>query len=810
MNYIVVNTTPAVGFNSSANGLTVTFTNTTTGATSYAWDFGDGGTSVEANPVYTYATEGTYTVTLSASNACGTVTKPQTITVALSPSAGFTVSNNSGCAPFAVQFTNTSSANATSYDWQFPGGNPSNSSAQNPPSISYDVPGTYTVTLTASNIAGSSTFTQTVAVTPDPSANFTSTVSGLAATFTNTSTNGTTYSWAFGDGNSSSDPNPVHSYLADGMYTVILTAINECGTSTFTQTVLISTEPGAGFSISTTSGCAVLTVNFTDISSGNAVGWAWDFPGGTPSSSTQQNPTVQYFTSGVYDVTLIVTSIGGSTSSFTQPSIVTVNGAPNAGFTSSVSGSTANFTNTSTNATSYIWNFGDGSNSMDVSPDHAYANDGIYTVSLSATNNCGTTIFEQTVTIATPPIAGFSFSGATGCAPFTVQFTNTSSSNAGTLTWNFPGGSPAASTVENPSVTWNTAGVYVVTLTASNPSGSNISTATITVNAGPTAGFTYQIGGLTAVFDNVSTNGSSYVWNFGDGSAPSSEANPNHSYTQVGTYVVTLSTTNECGTVTVTQTVVVEGNPPVPAISASSESGCIPFSVQFTDQSAGVPTAWTWTFQGGTPNASTQQNPVVLYNTAGTYDVKLEVTNAFGPSLKVFPAFITVEAAPTAGFTFVANQTTVAFTSTSQNASAYTWNFGDGSSSNEENPSHTYTNPGTYTVSLATSNNCGTTIIEQTITITSGTGEATWIEGFRLFPNPNTGVFTLEMNGLPQDEVEFVLFNALGQYIKRETADFGTGSMLHTFDYGDLAAGVYTLRIQAAGQAMFVKVLVGK
>ncbi len=809
-NYIVVNTTPSLGFNSIANGLTVTFTNTTTGATSYAWDFGDGGTSTETNPIYTYATDGTYTVTLSASNACGTVTKPQTITVASSPSAGFTVSNNTGCAPFAVQFSNTSSANATSYEWQFPGGNPSSSSAQNPPSISYDVPGTYTVTLTASNSAGSSTFTQSIVATPGPSANFTSTVSGLAATFTNTSTNSTTYSWTFGDGNSSSSSNPVHSYVADGMYTVILTATNECGTSTFTQNVLISTAPGAGFSISTTSGCAVLSVNFTDISSGNPVSWAWDFPGGTPNSSTQQNPTVQYFTSGVYDVTLVVTSVGGSTSSFTQPGIVTVNGAPNAGFNPSVSGSTANFTNTSTNATSYIWNFGDGSNSTDESPEHAYANDGVYTVSLSATNNCGTTIYEQTVAISTPPIAGFSYSGSTGCAPFTVQFTNASSSNVSTLTWDFPGGSPASSTEGNPSVTWNTAGVYVVTLTASNPSGSNTSTATITVNAGPTAGFTYQIGGLTAVFDNVSTNGSSYVWNFGDGSAPNTEANPSHTYTQVGTYMVTLSTTNECGTVTVTQTVVVEGNPPVPAISASNENGCVPFSVQFTDQSAGAPTAWTWTFQGGTPSTSTLQNPVVVYTTPGTYDVTLEVTNAFGPSLKVFPAFITVEGAPTASFSFVANQTTVAFTNNSQNATTYSWNFGDGSSSNEESPTHTYANPGTYTVSLATSNNCGTSIIEQTIILTSGTGEATWVENFRLFPNPNTGIFTLEMNGLPQDEVEFLLFNALGQNIKRETADFGTGSMLRTFDYGDLAAGVYTLRVQAAGQAMFVKVMIGK
>jgi len=810
-NYIVVNTTPVTGFTSATSGLTVTFTNTTIGATSYLWDFGDSGSSTLTNPSHTYAMDGTYTVTLSATNACGTTTKVQTVTVTSAPTAGFTASPTAGCAPLMVQFTNTSSTNSTSFDWQFPGGTPSSSTAQNPPSVEYAVPGIYTVTLTASNNAGSSTFSQIIVVSGGPTANFSSTVNLLTASFINSSSNSITYSWDFGDGGSSNDPNPTHDYTTDGTYTVVLTAINDCGTSTFSQNVVITTEPDAGFSMSTSSGCAVLTVNFTDISSGDPVSWEWDFPGGTPSSSTEENPSVQYFTPGVYDVTLIVTSIGGSTSSFTQPGIITVNGAPSAGFNSSVNGTTATFTNTSVDATSYVWNFGDQSSSIEENPTHTYANDGVYTVTLTATNNCGSTIFEQTVTIVTPPTASFNLSGSTGCALFTVQFTNTSSSNATTFAWVFPGGTPATSMEASPSVTWNTAGVYIVTLTASNSAGSSTSTATITVNPGPTAGFTYQIGGLTAVFTNTSSNGVSYSWDFGDGSAPSTEANPSHTYSQIGTYIITLSTTNECGTVTATQTVVIEGAPPVPDISANNTVGCLPFSAQFTDESAGEPTAWNWTFQGGTPGTSTVQNPMVGYTVAGTYDVTLEVTNIFGTSIKVFQAYITVQTAPTAGFSYLSNQTTVNFVSTSQNATSYAWNFGDMNTSNEQNPTHTYAAPGTYTVSLSASNNCGTTIIEQTITLSSGTGEAAWLKGFKLFPNPNTGNFTVEMSGLPQDELEFTLFNALGQRIKRETAEFGTGYMLRAFDYDDIAAGFYTLRVQAEdGQAMFVKVTVGR
>ncbi len=808
-NYIVVNTVPNAGFTSTTNVLTATFTNTTVGGVTYAWEFGDGDTSSVVNPVHTYATDGTYTVTLSATNACGTTVKTQSVTVATIPTAGFTISNGSGCAPLTVQFTNTSSSNATSYDWQFPGGNPSSSTNQNPPSVVYALSGTYIVTLTVSNVAGSSSFSQTIVVDPLPTANFSASVTDLTASFTNSSYNGITYSWDFGDGGSSTNPNPSHDYATDGTYTVVLTATNDCGTNTFTQNVVINTVPGAAFTANNTNGCAVLEVAFTDVSIGNPVSWDWAFPGGVPSSSNQQNPTVQYFSAGVYDVTLVVTFAGGGTSSFTQQSLVNVAGAPTVGFSTSVNGPSASFTNTSVGATSYVWNFGDGSNSTQVNPTHNYANDGVYNVVLTATNSCGSSIIEHSVTISTPPTAGFSYNG-TGCAPFTVVFTNTSSSNATSYAWDFPGGNPPTSTAANPTATWNTPGVYIVTLTASNASGSSTSTGTITVGAAPTAGFTYQIGGLTAIFSNSSTNGDSYSWDFGDGSIPGTSANPSHTYDHVGTYMVSLTVTNECGSATVTQTVIIQGAAPVPAISANNTESCLPFSTQFMDQSTGNPTAWSWTFQGGTPSTSTNPNPSVSYSAAGTYDVVLTVTNIFGTATQSFPAYITVLAAPVAGFSFVANQLTVSFASTSQNATSYAWNFGDGTNSTAQDPAHTYSNPGTYTVSLAVSNNCGTAIFEQTIVLTSATTELSWIEGFRLFPNPNTGLFTVDMKGIPQEEVEFTLFNALGQQMHRETADFSAGSLLYSFQYGQLATGIYTLRVQAEGQAMYVKVIVNR
>ncbi|MBN8676879.1 MAG: PKD domain-containing protein [Chitinophagales bacterium] len=808
--YVVVNPTPVAGFTSATNGLTANFTNTSSGATSYSWDFGDNSGSTDANPSHSYTADGTYTVILSATNACGTVTSTQTVTVATAPTAGFTVSTNAGCAPLALQLTNTSSTNATSYEWEFPGGNPASSSAQNPPAVVYAVPGTYTVTLTVSNAAGNNTTTQVVVVTGGPTANFTSNVAGQTATFSNASSNATAYSWEFGDGGTSNDANPAHNYQADGTYTVTLTVSNDCGTSSFTQNVVINTEPGAGFSFNTNSGCAILAVNFADISSGNPVSWEWTFEGGTPSSSTAQNPSVQYFTPGVYDVTLIVTSVNGTTSSFTQNDVITVNGAPSAGYTTAVSGNTVNFTNTSSGATSFTWNFGDGGTSADENPTYTYQNDGVYNVTMAATNNCGTTIFEQQVTIVTPPTSGFNYNSNAGCAPFSVQFNNASSSNATSISWDFPGGTPSSSTEENPSVSWNASGIYVVTLTASNGAGSSTSTATITVGAAPSAGFTSVTNGFVVNFSNTSSGADSYSWDFGDGGNGSSEANPSHTFSQPGTYEVSLTVTNDCGSATSTQTIVIQGSAPNPAISADNQSGCTPFTVQFTDQSGNNPVSWNWTFPGGTPASSTQQNPSVVYNTPGVYDVTLEVFNGFGSNTQIFPAYITVQTTPTAGFTFNSVANTVSFTNSSQNATSYSWNFGDNSSSNEQNPTHTYAGPGSYTVTLAATNPCGTTIFEQTVTLSSGTGEASWVENFRLFPNPNTGSFTVDMKGLPQDEVEFVLYNALGQQIKRETLDFGTGNLLHQFNYGTLAAGVYTLRVQADGQAIYVKVTIAR
>ncbi|MCF8244899.1 MAG: PKD domain-containing protein [Saprospiraceae bacterium] len=969
-NYITVNTTPLAGYTSSVSGTTATFTNTSTNATSYGWTFGDGGTSTLANPTHTYATDGVYTVVLSATNTCGTVTSSQTVTIVTPPTAGFSANNTTGCAPLTVQFNNSSSVNATTWAWSFPGGTPTTSTAQNP-SVSYATPGTYSVTLIASNSAGSDTTTLANYITAQgpPAAGFTAMTNVFVANFTNTTTNGTSYAWTFGDGGTSTATNPSHTYPEDGVYTVVLTATGPCGTATATQQVSISSLPVAGFNAMQTNGCAPFTVQFQDQSSSNTTTWAWSFPGGTPATSTVQNPSVTYSTPGSYNVSLTASNPLGMNTAM-QTNYITVGTVPTAGFTAATTGLTANFTNSSAGATSYSWNFGDGQNSTQADPSHTYTVDGTYTVVLTSTNACGTATSTQTVVAYTQPTAGFDASTTSGCAPLTVQFSNQSSANAETFSWSFPGGTPATSTAENPTVVYNTAGTYTVTLTVSNPAGQNTSTQTnyITVNTAPAAGFTGMVAGTTVTFNNMTTNATSYAWDFGD-SGSSTMQNPSHTYATDGVYEVTLTATNECGSTEINGQFSIV-TPPTAGFSAAQTSGCAPLMVTFNNESSANATSFAWSFPGGMPANSTQENPVVTYNTAGTYDVMLTVTNSAGSDTYTLTSYVTVSTVPTVGFTSAVNGASVMFTNTSANATSYLWTFGDGGTSMEANPIYTYTADDVYTVTLTATNECGQSVVthqvviattapqaffsaepttgcapitvvfnnessanaqtfewsfpggtpatstemnptvtysaagsynvtliatnplgsdtyEQTgfvvvsdvptpaftrtanfnvvtfnntstnatsyewnfgdgspistepnpvhtyaaggqymVTLTAtnecgtesttieitvqanGVDDIPGISRFDVFPNPNSGRFTLVMEGAPQTELELSFTNVLGQRLLSEKADFRSGHLTRDFSFSQLSAGVYILQVKSGEKAMFKKLVI--
>ena len=796
MNYIVVTTVPAAGFNSSTNGLTVSFTNNSNNANSYSWDFGDNNSSTEANPVHTYDEDGVYTVTLTATNDCGSVMTTEEVTIVTAPTAAFSANNASGCAELTVTFNNESSANATSYEWEFPGGTPSSSTEENP-TVTYPAPGTYNVTLTVSNSAGSNTVTQTdfVVVNSAPAPGFTVATNVSTATFTNTTANATSYEWDFGDGTGSTEEHPVHEYPGDGIYVVTLTAFNDCGSSVSTTEIMITSLPQAGFSATETTGCASFTVQFMDESSSNTTSWEWEFPGGNPSSSTEQNPTVVYDNVGTYTVTLTASnSLGENT--VEQTNYITVISVPTAGFSSSANELTIAFTNNSSGATSYSWDFGDGNNSTESNPTHTYDEDGTYEVTLTATNECGSISSIQTVTVASAPTAAFTASATSGCAPFEVEFTNQSSANAESFEWGFPGGDPSSSTDENPTVVYNEPGTYSVTLTVTNGAGEDEVTemSYIVVGGIPTASFTADVNGFTVDFTNTSTNppnsgNLSFEWDFGDGGT-STEENPQHVYATDGTYDVTFTVTNDCGPKVINGQVNVV-LVPTASFSAAQTTDCAPFVVQFQNESSANAESFAWEFPGGDPATSDEENPTVTYNTPGTYDVILTVTNMAGSDVATQASYITVNGAPTTAFGFTIGGLDVSFSNQSDDFDEVEWDFGDGSTSNEANPTHSYAEDGAYTVTLTTTNECGSTTATELVVIAtqgpiaafavaSETGCAPYEVTFENLSSTNAETFEWSFPGgspaTSTEENPTVIYDTPGSYDVSLIAFNGIGS----------------------------------
>ena len=493
--------------------LTVQFTDTSTGGpTMWSWDFGDGTTEgMLANPSHTYQNAGTYTVKLTASSATGgssTKIREGYITVSPSgsgPTAAFTVDKRSGPKPLTVQFTDQSTGGPTMWAWDFGDGGTSMVAS---PSYTYQEAGVYTVSLTASNTAGSDTKTEKdyISVTgdiPPPVAMFEATpLSGsapLTVQFTDLSIGPpTSYAWDFGDGGTSTEANPSHVYSAGGTYTVKLTVKNSGGSHTMTRENYISVGGSgivADFSGTPTSGTVPLTVQFTDLSTGGPTMWAWDF--GDGGTSMVASPSYTYQTPGTYTVKLTASSQTGGTSTKVKEGYITV--SPAGGIVADFSGMptsgtvplTVQFTDLSTGGpTMWAWDFGDGGTSMVASPSYTYQTPGTYTVKLTASSQTGgtsTKVREGYITVSPSGgiIADFVGTPTSGNAPLTVQFSDRS--QGGPTMWSWVFGDGGTALVANPVHVYQQPGKYTVSLTASNQASSNTAVKTdyVTVSSGP-------------------------------------------------------------------------------------------------------------------------------------------------------------------------------------------------------------------------------------------------------------------------------------------------------------------------------------
>jgi PKD repeat protein len=477
-----------------------------------------------------------------------------------------------------------------------------------------------------------------------------------------------------------------------------------------------SSPPTPDFLYNVLNNCTPAYVQFTNQST-NANSVSWTFPGGTPATSTQQNPLVFFTTGGTINVTLSATNTAG-TSSLTLPVTVNILPVPVSNFIYNAAGTVVSFIYTGSGGSSYLWNFGDNTpNSNSQNPTHAYSQNGNYTVSLTVSNSCGSHTVSYVVSIFVVPAPNFTANPTSGCQPRTVVFTN-QTNNATSYFWSFPGGNPGTSTETNPVVIYNTPGLHNVTLQAFNDAGNNtvVKNNFINISPQPTAGFTFAQSGPSVFFTNQGLNGSTFAWNFGDGSS-STEANPVHGFNDNGVYTVTQTVTNVCGNVSSTQQVTIALPPVASFVPAANDTICKGQSVLFQSTSGFSPTSLLWTFEGGTPSSSTSPNPVVTYNQSGVFDVTLVATNANGTTTSNFNDLIIVNDKPQVSFSQIGDELTIYFTQNVVNGTNATWNFGDGQTSNAVNPTHSYALQGTYTVSLTDNNQCGITTFTRDILV---------------------------------------------------------------------------------------------
>jgi PKD repeat protein len=231
------------------------------------------------------------------------------------PHADFEGAPLAGGTSMDVAFTDLSSNLPTAWFWDF---GDSTTSTQQDPTHHYAATGSFTVTLTASNVYGEDVATKTgyVSVALPPTADFTADTTvvppGGTVHFTGLSTSvPTSWQWTFGDGGTATTQNPAHQYMTPGTFTVSLTATNIAGFDTKTKAsyITVMAPPTAGFTATPTGAVVAADIDFTDASAGAPTSWAWSF--GDGGTSTSQNPTYQYASPGFYDVSLTATNAGG-------------------------------------------------------------------------------------------------------------------------------------------------------------------------------------------------------------------------------------------------------------------------------------------------------------------------------------------------------------------------------------------------------------------------------------------------------------------------------------------------------------------
>ncbi len=707
------------------NSQVFTFQNLSTSFDSCIWDFGDGTTSNQWHPQHIYSIPGIFNVTLVVYNrqfGCSDVkVMPAVVDVYPSPTAVITVNDTSTCNPgFSFQF-NALMSNAVSWTWMFGDGNQSN--LLNPSHVYADT-GYFDVGLVMTSSNGC---TDTVLMddlvhikwNPVPVVTL-SADSGCIPHYLAMQTAyypQTGYQWDLGNGITRNGSSVYYTYATAGIFPITLTVSysSGCQQTVSAGPVYAFDRPVFTYGMTNNNGCAPLTVQFVNNNAAANYTWLWDFGDGT--TSALPVPTHTYSSAGIYQVSLTATSPSGCTHGFPLSDKVRVF-APSAAFTADlISGCpplTVNFTNNSSGASSFFWDFGDGTTSTVQHPSHVYVSNGTYSVSLIVTDatGCSDTLVYPSLIQVAPTVVNYQVPPPiSGCAPHPVNFSD--ASGASSFLWDFGDGS--TSTLANPYHVYTEPGVYVVSLTTWMVNGGceqHIPVFQTFIIDGADPGFTYSISPCPpyqVFFNDTSLNASAWQWTFGDGGS-SSLQNPVHAYPGPGSYNVSLTVTTPGGCITTLQA---NNAVQISGLGASASASTIdtvpPLHVQFQANSSGA-TWWLWSFGDG--DSSSLEDPLHVYQTAGPFVVTLTLGNdscsytytyppiTFGSSFGSGGGGLGGPPPPPPPRVYNCAPFTVSFNNPDPYASAWLWDFGDGTTSSLASPEHIYTDSGAFVTTL--------------------------------------------------------------------------------------------------------------
>ena len=823
------NVNGAFSFNTDSTDCSTQFVSTAFAGTApytYFWSFGDGTTSTLAHPVHTYPNYSTYTpcLTITDANGCDTTICDvvQTTCSTTSCNAQFTYNYN-GCSQLA--FYPASVGLNYDYFWDFGDGNTSTDAYP----VHDFADGTYVIYLYVTDSL-SGCFDQwyyTIQVscgsncTVSGSFNFTQNYNTCDVHFYSAPYGGQapyTYLWNFGDGNTSTDANPVHAYPNGSIFTPCLTITDANGCDTTYCDVVTSqcTPPQCDPNFTWTNvGCDSLF--FFPVASGAGMTYFWDFSDGT--TSTEQYPS-HTFTDGVHVVYLAITDTIFNCFNQTAITIVvdcgytpcTVNGAfdsntdPNCytQFVSTAFGGTAPYT--------YFWDFGDGNTSTDAHPVHYYPAFTTWTPCLTITdaNGCDTTICDVVYSQCNPTACDAQFTVSyQDCS--TLVFYPVSQGAQYSYFWDFGDGS--TSTDNYPGHTYASDGTYYVVLQLVDTiSGcQDIITVPVTVSCGYNCNvngdfnYTMNFNNCEVAYYSQAFGGQapySYFWDFGDGNT-SNQVNPVHQYPGGAfTYQACLTVTDANGCDT-TICELVTTNCPTTSCNASFNPAYIACDSIWFVPGINDPVTYDYYWDFGDGNTSSEPDPTHTYSANGTYVVVMTIVDSIGGCSDSFTQILTINCAASPCnvqgiFQYYSDSSDCSYSFVSsawggQAPYSYFWNFGDGGTAAIAHPTHTFA-PGTWTpcLTITDANGCDTTVCEVLFSqCTSGLEEETSIHEFSVYPNPTSGLFTIEISA----DATVQLFDIGGKLIyENSTINAGKSEI----DISHLESGTYIITVIAA------------